>query len=218
MMQQLPTLFTMAARLAALVAVSGISLLAGCASEAPATSVDAATAPVPVLASQSPAYRELPTRPVATAAVHATPPSALAQVASALAGPATENGVQVSTLPSGGLLLRATGDAAFGTAKANLSPRFSVFLQALSHEMQTHGDLTAEITGHSDSVGNARSNERLSAARAQATQRYLTSHGVASTRLVAEGKGQREPIASNDTAQGRAANRRVDIQLASDQR
>lgn len=215
-MQRLPTPPTRAVRVGALVAATGLALLAGCASQSPAPNTDAAAPPPPVLASQSPAYSDLPTRPVATVA-RTVPASTLAQVASALAGPASENGVQVSTLPAGGLLLRATGDAAFGSAKASLSPRFTAFLQALAHEMQAHGELTADITGHSDSIGNARSNERLSAARANAALHYLTSHGVAAARLVAEGKGQREPIASNDTADGRAANRRVDIQLVSDQ-
>jgi outer membrane protein OmpA-like peptidoglycan-associated protein len=140
--------------------------------------------------------------------------SPLAQVEAGLSAAAASSGVQVSSLADGGLQLRATGDAAFGSAKATLSPRFTAFLQALARELQAHPELTASITGHTDSQGGAKANERLSTARARATQHQLLSQGVVASRVTAEGKGAREPIAGNDSAEGRAANRRVDIVLA----
>ncbi|WP_051181760.1 OmpA family protein [Thermithiobacillus tepidarius DSM 3134] len=67
------------------------------------------------------------------------------------------------------------------------------------------------ITGHTDSVGDAAFNQRLSQQRAQAVMSYLASRGVASSRMVAQGMGESNPIASNGTEAGRQLNRRVEI-------
>ena len=203
------------ARMGVLLGAASLALLAGCASEPPAPGGAAATPAAPVLASQSAAYSALPARP-AVAVASAAPVPTLAQVEAGLADAATASGVQLSNLPSGGLLLRASGEVAFGSTKATASPRFKTFLQALAHQLQAHPEVMTSITGHTDSVGGAKGNERLSLARARAVQHELVSQGVAVGRLVADGKGAREPIAGNDRAEGRTANRRVDIVLAND--
>ena len=87
----------------------------------------------------------------------------------------------------------------------------SVLREGLANGLQTYSSLSTKVSGHTDSTGDAQLNDKLSEARANATINRLVSLGVPATRLLAEGKGQREPIASNDSAEGRAANRRVDL-------
>jgi len=70
------------------------------------------------------------------------------------------------------------------------------------------------VTGHTDSVGARDYNYRLSEARASSVARYLQSQGVEGARFIVSGQGYDNPIASNDSAAGRQANRRVTIQLA----
>ena len=65
--------------------------------------------------------------------------------------------------------------------------------------------------GHTDSMGSEAHNQRLSLRRAEAVKAYLVNQGVPAERIRTEGRGEAQPVASNDTAQGRALNRRVDI-------
>jgi OmpA-OmpF porin, OOP family len=72
-------------------------------------------------------------------------------------------------------------------------------------------DATIQVTGYTDSVGTEEYNRDLSMRRAQAAQEYLVSNGVDQKRIVLSGMGESNPIASNDTAEGRAMNRRVEV-------
>lgn len=72
-------------------------------------------------------------------------------------------------------------------------------------------DAAIQITGYTDSVGTEEYNRDLSIRRAQAAQEYLVSNGVDQKRIVLSGMGESNPIASNDTADGRAMNRRVEV-------
>jgi OOP family OmpA-OmpF porin len=72
-------------------------------------------------------------------------------------------------------------------------------------------DATIQVTGYTDSVGSEEYNQELSMRRAQAAQEYLVSNGVDQKRIVLSGMGESNPIASNDTADGRAQNRRVEV-------
>jgi len=74
-------------------------------------------------------------------------------------------------------------------------------------------DLTLNIEGHTDATGSAEINQKLSAARAQAVLTFLKEMGVPEARMTAKGFGPDQPIAPNDTAEGRARNRRVEIIL-----
>ena len=109
------------------------------------------------------------------------------------------------------MLLRATGDTAFASGSSSLRPDFTDFLKQLANGLQTYNNLSMRVTGHTDNTGAAQLNDKLSEARAVSTINFLVSQGVPAGRLLAEGRGQNEPIASNDTAEGRAANRRVDM-------
>ena len=72
-------------------------------------------------------------------------------------------------------------------------------------------DATIQVTGYTDSIGSEKYNQELSMRRAQAAQEYLVSNGVDQKRIVLSGMGESNPIASNDTAEGRAQNRRVEV-------
>ncbi len=66
------------------------------------------------------------------------------------------------------------------------------------------------IAGHTDGVGDPEENQRLSEARAEAVRDYLVSHGIDASRVEAVGYGDTQPVASNDTDEGRAQNRRIE--------
>ena len=75
-------------------------------------------------------------------------------------------------------------------------------------------DLNVSVSGYTDSLGNYDYNRRLSEFRATVVKSYLVGQGVAPNRIITQGKGPDNPIQSNDTREGRAANRRVEILLS----
>lgn len=139
------------------------------------------------------------------------PPSALAEFETDVASLASESGVKLERLDDGALLLRAGGDGAFAPSGTTLTPRFGGFLKQLAARLVQAQSLNVKVTGHTDAAGNAQRNDKLSESRAQAAARVLVQNGVADFRVSASGKGKREPVAGNDTAAGRASNRRVDL-------
>lgn len=91
-----------------------------------------------------------------------------------------------------------------------LSSSFSE-LNALSVYLQENPTKRIEISGHTDNVGNSEKNQQLSEARAKAVRDYLISQGIDSTRIEYRGYGSSKPVASNETEEGRAENRRVEF-------
>jgi len=77
--------------------------------------------------------------------------------------------------------------------------------------LQKNPQWYVEIQGHTDSTGPKAWNDTLSQMRADSVMNYLVSHGISASRLTANGYGSSEPVASNDTAEGRQQNRRVDF-------
>jgi OOP family OmpA-OmpF porin len=73
--------------------------------------------------------------------------------------------------------------------------------------------MNVRIEGHTDSRGSNRSNKKLSQNRANSVQSYLIGQAVPPSQLIAEGRGEEEPIESNDTDEGRAKNRRVEFHI-----
>jgi OmpA-OmpF porin, OOP family len=71
----------------------------------------------------------------------------------------------------------------------------------------------AEIVGHTDAIGTEAYNDRLSQRRAEAVRNFFVSQGIAAARISVAGKGEREPVAPNTTAEGRVQNRRVEVTL-----
>ena len=86
-------------------------------------------------------------------------------------------------------------------------------LQELASSLQKYPNSDILIVGHTDSVGTDAYNLDLSQRRAQAASAYLQSLGVPASRLRTQGKGEAEPVQSNDTEEGRARNRRVEIAI-----
>jgi len=102
----------------------------------------------------------------------------------------------------------------FVTGKADLDPASAgtvAKLAAMIDYCLRDTSLTLEVAGHTDSVGSEDSNQSLSEARAQAVRNALLGTGLPSDRLTATGYGEAQPIADNDTAEGRAQNRRTEI-------
>ena len=100
----------------------------------------------------------------------------------------------------------------FGSGSDRIQPESTPTLKEIAHMLQQHPNLRLRIEGHTDNVGSADVNQRLSEQRAQAVINHLVQReGVAGGRLEAVGKGQAEPIGDNATAEGRQTNRRVDL-------
>lgn len=103
------------------------------------------------------------------------------------------------------------GDVLFDTGKAILKPGADATLNRVSEFMRRYPQTRLRIEGHTDSQGSERMNYELSQRRAVAVADALTARGVARDRILTEGKGPSMPIASNDTAEGRQRNRRVEM-------
>lgn len=107
-----------------------------------------------------------------------------------------------------------SADAFFDFDKAVLKTEGRAKLDDLAEKIQLL-DLEAVVAvGHTDSIGKASYNQRLSVRRAEAVKAYLVSKGVPADRIYTEGKGETQPVATNKTAEGRAQNRRVEIEVA----
>lgn len=104
-------------------------------------------------------------------------------------------------------------DAFFDFDKATLKPEGKAKLDDLSSKIK---DITLEViiaVGHTDSKGSDAYNQKLSLRRAEAVKAYLVSKGIEANRVYTEGKGKKQPVADNATAEGRAKNRRVEIEV-----
>lgn len=106
-----------------------------------------------------------------------------------------------------------TTDTSFGFDKASLQPEGKQRLKKLQTELQNAKVDSILATGHTDSTGKASYNKKLSIRRAQAVKDYLVKLGIPSERIFIDGKGATQPVASNKTSQGRARNRRVDVEV-----
>jgi OmpA-OmpF porin, OOP family len=97
----------------------------------------------------------------------------------------------------------------FDTGKSTIKAESQVQIKNLSEILKAYPNVKLKIGGYTDNVGNAASNMKLSASRAAAVSAALTAAGVDASRLEAEGYGVEHPVASNDTEEGRAQNRRI---------
>jgi outer membrane protein OmpA-like peptidoglycan-associated protein len=104
------------------------------------------------------------------------------------------------------------GDVLFESDKSELLPLAITRLDEVAESLRSEPDAKSVVVrGHADSRGSTTHNEQLSQARAEAVRQHLVSRGLAPDRVVAEGMGERLPIADNRTVEGRATNRRVEI-------
>ena len=108
------------------------------------------------------------------------------------------------------------GDVLFATGETELQPDARSNLEDVVELLQTEPDKRIRIEGHTDSTGPANVNMRISQQRAEAVRDQLVAMGIAADRIRAVGMGEDFPIASNEDADGRSRNRRVDVILLND--
>lgn len=101
----------------------------------------------------------------------------------------------------------------FAFNSSTLNQRAYAVLDRVADTLREYDQTMIEIAGHTDSVGSDAYNDELSRKRAQAVADYLISRGISGQRLIIVGAGERYPVASNDTAEGRAENRRVEMTI-----
>ena len=123
-------------------------------------------------------------------------------------------GVQVTQTPDNQLKLHIPNDISFQTGRADLEPRLRPILDQFAQGLGQQPGTEVFIVGHADSTGSDAINNPLSQQRANRVRDYLVSRGADSRIIRTEGRGSREPVASNATDAGRAQNRRVEIFLS----
>jgi len=121
-------------------------------------------------------------------------------------------GIDVVRTSDNQLKLSVPSDFSFDPGSAQVKPQMRPVLDQFAQGLDPKTRVT--IVGHTDSVGGEELNNRLSLDRAVNVRDYLHNHGVDPGRMIVNGRGELQPIASNDTAVGRAQNRRVEIFLS----
>ena len=101
----------------------------------------------------------------------------------------------------------------FATNKTYILPQSEQSMSDLANFLTENQGVTIHITGHTDAVGTDEANQILSEGRANAVKADLVKRGIAAERITTEGKGEKEPVANNDTEEGRALNRRVEFTI-----
>jgi OOP family OmpA-OmpF porin len=119
---------------------------------------------------------------------------------------------KAATSPIAAAKVTLNADALFDFDKSVLKPAAKASLDSLAGKVKS---LTLEVivaVGHTDSIGTDAYNQKLSIRRAESVKKYLVSQGIEARRIYVEGKGESQPVADNKTAEGRAKNRRVQIE------
>ena len=123
-------------------------------------------------------------------------------------------GVSVSQTADNRLKLDIPSDVSFDTGRYDIKPNLRPILDRFATTLNQNPVTTVTIIGHTDTTGTDAINNPLSVNRAASTRDYLVARGVATSRIAIDGRGSREPVADNNTAAGRAKNRRVEIFVA----
>ena len=121
--------------------------------------------------------------------------------------------VEVSRTADNQLKLNIPNDISFDTGSAAIKPQLRTVLDPFAGSLRDDPGARLMIVGHTDNTGSEATNNPLSVERAQSVRDYLTSRGVAAGRVDTAGRGEREPVADNNSESGRAKNRRVEIFL-----
>ncbi|HTV17486.1 MAG TPA: OmpA family protein, partial [Polyangiaceae bacterium] len=112
---------------------------------------------------------------------------------------------------SRGIVITLSGSVLFATNAHTLLPIAKEKLREVARALLEQGASSIVVEGHTDSRGSADKNQQLSLLRAREVRGFLISQGIPTSSIEAEGVGEERPVASNETAEGRANNRRVEI-------
>ena len=123
-----------------------------------------------------------------------------------------DSGVSV-TRDGDNIILNMPSNITFDTDSYRLNPQFYSTLDSVVLVLNEFRSTLITVSGHTDSTGSTEYNQQLSEKRSLAVANYLINKGVQQQRLAAVGRGEMQPIAANNTAQGRAMNRRVELKL-----
>ena len=110
--------------------------------------------------------------------------------------------------------LTMPGSVAFATDSADLNPAFGGVLDSIAVVLKKYDKTIIEVAGHTDSTGSREHNQLLSERRAAAVAAALERHGILKSRIAVVGAGETRPVAGNDSASGRARNRRVELTVS----
>jgi outer membrane protein OmpA-like peptidoglycan-associated protein len=122
-------------------------------------------------------------------------------------------GVTVAQTADNQLKLEIPSDISFDTGRADIKPNLRPILDQFASGLSGQPNTEVRIVGHTDNTGPDSVNDPLSQRRADAARDYLAARGVDPRRILTAGRGEREPIADNQSEAGRARNRRVEIFL-----
>lgn len=120
-------------------------------------------------------------------------------------------GIAVTQTADNQLKLNIPSDISFAVGRSDIQPNFAPVLDQFAAGLRNNPNTDVRIVGHTDSTGSDAINNPLSLARAESARNFLTMRGVSGARIQVEGRGSHQPVASNDTLDGRARNRRVEI-------
>ena len=120
-------------------------------------------------------------------------------------------GIAVTQTQDNQLKLDIPSDISFAVGRSDIQSNFAPVLDRFAEGLRNNPNTDVRIIGHTDNTGSDAVNNPLSLDRAASTRNYLTGRGIDGRRISIEGMGERQPIATNDTAHGRSRNRRVEI-------
>ena len=156
-----------------------------------------------------------PPPPPAPAPAPRVAPPPPAPVAPPAAAPAPAPTPRPAPAPAAPVQEKVTfaADAFFDFAKSNLKPEAQAKLADLVDKTKGVNLEVIIAVGHADAVGSTAVNQKLSIARAESVKNFLVGKGIERNRVYTEGKGESQPVADNKTAEGRAKNRRVEVEV-----
>lgn len=123
------------------------------------------------------------------------------------------NAIRITRVDEETLKLELSSEVSFAVNSAQVKSSFRNSLDKVSDVVSEYNQTAVHIIGHTDSTGSESYNQQLSEKRASSVSRYLARNGVVRTRLRMSGRGENQPIASNNTSNGRSTNRRVEVFL-----
>ena len=142
-----------------------------------------------------------------------TPATAAPGCDGAIAAKAAAPAAAPAPAPAVATKVTYAADAFFDFDKSVLKPEGKAKLDDLVSKVKGINLEVIIAVGHTDSVGSDAYNQKLSVRRSEAVKAYLVSKGIEKNRVYTEGKGEKQPVADNKTAEGRAKNRRVEIEV-----